>query len=365
MDAARNAPTDDREQILDVRPDRRGRERRHRPQRVRLAAARRHRRRPDGGVPLPPRPDPVPAALRRRLVAVICLADGMFFVQSRIGMNDAYVGLFIVAAYAMFAALWMGVWFRGAFWVGFRSSARCSGWGSPRSGSPSMPSAGSPSWSWSAAPSAGFSTIVALIGMTAGLGYLAINVPAGNRIRQPAVRRDHGRADGRRGHRQRRPPGRLVARRDPVRGRRPDRPRRHRDARPRRDRPGDPGADGRRDRPRLARDRADGRRRGGVPPRADRLGRVRDGRTPRLRPAGPAACRGRARRPPAGPVTAAVRRVAAARRPARPAGRLDARLPARPRSRSTSSSYIPWAFIENHRSSPTGRTATPASRCST
>ena len=27
------------------------------------------------------------------LVAVMCLADGMLFVQSRIGMNDAYVGL--------------------------------------------------------------------------------------------------------------------------------------------------------------------------------------------------------------------------------------------------------------------------------
>ena len=40
---------------------------------------------------------------RRRLVAVLAglfvLADGMFFVQSRIGMNDVYVGLFIVAAY--------------------------------------------------------------------------------------------------------------------------------------------------------------------------------------------------------------------------------------------------------------------------
>ena len=30
----------------------------------------------------------------------------MLFVQTRIGMNDAYVGLVIVAAYTLFAALW-------------------------------------------------------------------------------------------------------------------------------------------------------------------------------------------------------------------------------------------------------------------
>jgi dolichyl-phosphate-mannose--protein O-mannosyl transferase len=59
---------------------------------------------------------------RRRSVAVIAglltLVDGMLFVQSRIGMNDAYVGLFILAAYALFAALWTGAlrW-RGSFWV--------------------------------------------------------------------------------------------------------------------------------------------------------------------------------------------------------------------------------------------------------
>ena len=59
---------------------------------------------------------------RRRLVAalvgVFVLFDGMFFVQSRIGMNDIYVGTFIVAAYTVFAAVWTG-WWRGrsAFWV--------------------------------------------------------------------------------------------------------------------------------------------------------------------------------------------------------------------------------------------------------
>ena len=51
---------------------------------------------------------------RRRLVAglvaVFVLLDGMLFVQSRIGMNDVYVGLFIIAAYTLFAAVWTGWW---------------------------------------------------------------------------------------------------------------------------------------------------------------------------------------------------------------------------------------------------------------
>ncbi|HET7494599.1 MAG TPA: phospholipid carrier-dependent glycosyltransferase [Candidatus Limnocylindrales bacterium] len=60
---------------------------------------------------------------RRRLVAglvaLFTLVDGMTFVQARIGMNDVYVGLFIVAAYALFAAIWTGWWrSRAAFWVG-------------------------------------------------------------------------------------------------------------------------------------------------------------------------------------------------------------------------------------------------------
>ncbi len=59
---------------------------------------------------------------RRRLVAglvgLFVIADGMFFVQSRIGMNDVYVGLFIVAAYTLFATIWTGWWrSRGAFWI--------------------------------------------------------------------------------------------------------------------------------------------------------------------------------------------------------------------------------------------------------
>ena len=58
----------------------------------------------------------------RRSVAVavagLAVVEGMFFVQSRIGMNDAYVGLFIVAAYTLFAAIWTGWWrSRLAFWL--------------------------------------------------------------------------------------------------------------------------------------------------------------------------------------------------------------------------------------------------------
>jgi len=59
---------------------------------------------------------------RRRAVALLAglftLVDGMLFVQSRIAMNDVYVGLFIVAAYLLFAGLWLGTWrSRWAFWV--------------------------------------------------------------------------------------------------------------------------------------------------------------------------------------------------------------------------------------------------------
>ena len=48
------------------------------------------------------------APLGEKMVVSGRLLDGMLFVQSRIGMNDAYVALFIVAAYTLFAALWTG-----------------------------------------------------------------------------------------------------------------------------------------------------------------------------------------------------------------------------------------------------------------
>ncbi len=44
------------------------------------------------------------------ILAAMALVDGMFFANSRIGMNDIYSGLFIVAAYVVFAALALGKW---------------------------------------------------------------------------------------------------------------------------------------------------------------------------------------------------------------------------------------------------------------
>ncbi len=41
------------------------------------------------------------------LVGLFAILDGMFFVQSRIAMNDVYVGVFILAAYVLFAWLWL------------------------------------------------------------------------------------------------------------------------------------------------------------------------------------------------------------------------------------------------------------------
>jgi len=58
---------------------------------------------------------------RRRTVGVLVglfvLLDGMFFVQSRIAMNDVYTGFFILAAYLVFAWLWMQRRSWRAFWL--------------------------------------------------------------------------------------------------------------------------------------------------------------------------------------------------------------------------------------------------------
>jgi Gpi18-like mannosyltransferase len=122
---------------------------------------------------------------RRREVAVLAgafaLLDGMLFAQSRIAMNDAYVGLFIIAAYTLFAAVWTG-WWRGrwAFWL-------------------SMPVIGlllglALASKWVAAYAIGalvllilvrsalgrILSIAGLIGLTAVLGYMAISVPEGD-----------------------------------------------------------------------------------------------------------------------------------------------------------------------------------------
>ncbi|MGD0407723.1 MAG: phospholipid carrier-dependent glycosyltransferase [Candidatus Limnocylindrales bacterium] len=53
------------------------------------------------------------------LVALFSVIDGMFFAQSRIAMNDTYVGGFLLLAYLIFAIIWLDVWKnRIAFWLG-------------------------------------------------------------------------------------------------------------------------------------------------------------------------------------------------------------------------------------------------------
>ena len=114
------------------------------------------------------------------LVGILSLADGMLFVQSRIAMNDAYVGLFIVAAYVLFAVIWTNRWrWRGAFWV-------------------TMPAIGlllglALASKWVAAYAIGalgililarsalgrLALIAGMIVVTTVLGYLALSVPAG------------------------------------------------------------------------------------------------------------------------------------------------------------------------------------------
>ena len=85
---------------------------------------------------------------RRRLVAGLvarcsCCVDGMFFVQSRIGMNDVYVGLFIIAAYTRVRRGLDGLVARPRRVLGGDAgrSACCWASRSPRSGSRPTPSA--------------------------------------------------------------------------------------------------------------------------------------------------------------------------------------------------------------------------------
>ncbi len=121
---------------------------------------------------------------RRRLVAglvgLFVLIDGMMFVQSRIGMNDVYVGLFIVAAYALFAAVYTG-WWRGraAFWLAFPiiglllGLALASKW-------VALYAIGGVALLMLVRSALGrVVAILALIAITSVLGYMGITVPAG------------------------------------------------------------------------------------------------------------------------------------------------------------------------------------------
>ena len=268
-------------------------------------------------------------------------------------MNDVYVGLFIVAAYTVFAALWTG-WWRGRGGVLGRDADHRR---------PARPRAREQvgrrlrdrrAWccsSSSGARSAGSLAILGLIGLTGVLGYMAISVPEGQRVRQPDVPADHDRADPARGRRRGLPPDRLDRRGDALRGRR---------ARRRSaalvffgalgDRPARPA-----DRRRLARDHAAAARdRCSASARSRSSGVFGLGGPARVRAARRAARR-RTTRPRCLEPPGAARRTAGSA----PAGcsglpvRLGGRLPASSsRSAVYVVSYIPWAMIENHQIVP-------------
>jgi predicted membrane-bound dolichyl-phosphate-mannose-protein mannosyltransferase/Gpi18-like mannosyltransferase len=77
---------------------------------------------------------------RRRGIAILAAAfvafDGMSYVMSRIGMNDIYVAVFIVAAYLVFWQIWSGRWARSAWWalplvgvlIGLAAATKWVGW---------------------------------------------------------------------------------------------------------------------------------------------------------------------------------------------------------------------------------------------
>ena len=121
---------------------------------------------------------------RRRSVAVIAglfmLLDGMMFVQTRIGMNDAYVALFIVAAYTLFAALWTGVMKgRWAFWLAMPAVGLLLGLGLSAKWVALYAVAGVGILILGRSALGRLLIVVAMIGATTVLGYMAISVPEG------------------------------------------------------------------------------------------------------------------------------------------------------------------------------------------
>ena len=108
------------------------------------------------------------------------LVDGMLFVQSRIGMNDAYVGLGIMAAYTLFAAVWTRFWsWRGAFWVAMPLIGICLGFAFA-SKWVALYAVGGIGLLILARSALGRLTIIAvLVAMTGVLGNLALGVPEG------------------------------------------------------------------------------------------------------------------------------------------------------------------------------------------
>lgn len=120
---------------------------------------------------------------RRRSIGIVAgllvLFDGMFFVQSRIAMNDVYTGVFILAAYLLFARIWLEPERpRWSFWAAMPTIGLLLGLGLASK--------------WVAAYAIGalgililarsalgrLILVVGLIGLTAVLGWMALAVPA-------------------------------------------------------------------------------------------------------------------------------------------------------------------------------------------
>ncbi|MBI2781042.1 MAG: phospholipid carrier-dependent glycosyltransferase [Chloroflexi bacterium] len=117
------------------------------------------------------------------MVGVIALVDGMLFAQSRIGMNDSYVGLGIVAAYTIFAALWLHPGNSRRHWVAFALGVPLIGFflgfalASKWVAAYAIGGLGMLSLARSALGR--LLLIVGLVVLTTALGYVAISVPAG------------------------------------------------------------------------------------------------------------------------------------------------------------------------------------------
>ncbi|MEP7158536.1 MAG: phospholipid carrier-dependent glycosyltransferase, partial [Chloroflexota bacterium] len=113
------------------------------------------------------------------IAALLVLADGMFFANSRIAMNDIYVSFFIVAALAIFVPLWLGRWrSRPALVGGFLAIGVLLGlaFASKWVGLYAMGAVGLLILLRSALGR--YIALLAMLGMTAVLGYIAITPPA-------------------------------------------------------------------------------------------------------------------------------------------------------------------------------------------
>ncbi len=121
---------------------------------------------------------------RRRTVAIFvgifCLADGMAFVQSRIGMNDVYVGFFIVAAYTLFAALWTKqIRHRWAFWLAMPTIGVLLGLALSSKWVGLYAMAGIGILVLARSALGRLILVLGMIGATTALGYMALSVPTG------------------------------------------------------------------------------------------------------------------------------------------------------------------------------------------